>query len=179
MTTRSISGLSCNAPDVVLFPALLKSKQMPLKWWADGGLVYCENPNRNGAISSMFPTDALKQVTALLTPILADVKEHPSDYNVHIGTIRTFFNDFVAKVVYKAFAQDEAGGNVARTICDQFGKGLIERDQERQRALQESLQKHGPPKPLTAADLDRMKEKMEAHEKQVKEAINVETSNKG
>ena len=103
--------------NVVEQPAFLRSDQKPLKWWAQGGLVYCIDPNQpNDKPKWSQPLDALRRVAAGIKIFLKDITESPKDYVVTRAVLADFFNNFKSKVYDIAVLQDEQGGNfITRT----------------------------------------------------------------
>ena len=113
--------------NVVEQPPILKSGQKPLKWWADGGLVYCIDPNRPDRKPSYSqPLDALRRVVAGIKLFLADMHNSPGDYVVDKAVLATFFNEFKYKVFDVALLRDEQGGNVIQKTAEEFARSKRE-----------------------------------------------------
>lgn len=117
---------------VVKQPGFLLSNQKELEWWAEGGLVYCFNPNKEEkGRTYLQPLEALQRVATLIKLFVADCKEKPEDYAVKQGVMATFFNDFKTKVFDEALRQDEENGNAIRN----FNRDYAEAKQEMRREI--------------------------------------------
>jgi hypothetical protein len=132
MSNTIASSLSARRNKVVKFPAVMKSRQKPLEWWAEGGLVYCNNPNKpDKKPSSLFPTEALQQVRSVVITLLKDMKQYPNDYHVTVSVLKDFFDRFVREVHDEALRQDEEADDSVRRICNQYGEAVKVRNIER------------------------------------------------
>jgi hypothetical protein len=142
MSVYSFANGSPRQSKVVKFPALIKSNQKPLEWWAQGGLVWCSDPNKkDGKPVSAFPTEALMRVRSVIIPFLRAMKNHPNDYHVQVTVLKDFFNRFVSDVHDEALRQDEAVGDPVRSLCHQYGQGKAEAIKQRQLQLAEEQKK--------------------------------------
>jgi hypothetical protein len=104
---------NCSPHKVVSLPPFLKSTQLPFKWWAEGGLIWCADPNKPDQKPTYAqPQDALLRVSTGIKVWLPDIKEHPNHYVVTIQQVADFFDRFVKDVYYEALRQDENAGNI-------------------------------------------------------------------
>jgi hypothetical protein len=107
--------------NVVEQPPFLRSDQKPLKWWAEGGLVYCIDPNRpDKKPTYLQPVEALQRVATGIKIYVKDVKQNPKDYVVTQAMLATFFNDFKIKVFDVALEQDAAGGDLISKMSEEY-----------------------------------------------------------
>jgi hypothetical protein len=93
------------------------SNQKPLEWFAEGGLVYCINPNKpDKKPTYLQPLDALSRVAKTIKIFITDMHEKPKDYAVTQAVLANFFNEFKTKVFDIALEQDAQAGNmIAKT----------------------------------------------------------------
>jgi len=128
----SYSGqTSCTPAKVVEFPALIKSGQKPIRYWADGGLIYCIDPNKpDGKPSWGQPLDILRRVAMTIKLFVADMRKTPGDYHVTEQVLWNFFNRFKQEVFDEALLQDEKGGNVIENTNKAWAQTKKELGQE-------------------------------------------------
>jgi hypothetical protein len=128
--------------NVVEMPAFLRSDQKPLKWWAEGGLIYCINPNKPDKKPSYSqPVDALRRVAAGVKVFLADLHNKPGDYAINKAILANFFNDFKSKVFDVALEQDAQGGGLIERTAKEYAVAKKEMEIERQRELARAADK--------------------------------------
>jgi hypothetical protein len=159
MPVYSFAKGSPRQSKVVRFPAVIKSNQKPLEWWAQDGLVWCSNPNKkDGKPSSAFPTEALMRVRDVIIPFLRAMKNRPNDYHVQVRALQDFFNDFVKNVHDEALRQDEAAGDPVRSLCNQYGAGKAEAIKQRQLQIaEEQKQRQASSKGVFTVSRDALK----------------------
>ena len=105
--------------NIVEQPPFLRSDQKPLKWWAEGGLVYCIDPNRPDKKPTYSqPEDALARVAQGIKIYIKDIRQNPKDYVVTQAILANFFNDFKTKVFDVALEQDAQSGG----LIEEMGK---------------------------------------------------------
>jgi hypothetical protein len=133
-TIISYSGQKHKTQNLVVeLPAFLRSDQKPLKWWAEGGLVYCINPNKPDKKPTFSqPVDALRRVAAGVKVFLADLHNKPGDYAINHAVLASFFNDFKSKVFDVALEQDAQGGGLIERTAKEFAVAKKEMERERQ-----------------------------------------------
>ena len=136
MTILSYSGQKNRTQaNVVEQPAFLKSGLKPLKWWAEGGLIYCIDPNQPDKKPTFSqPLDALKRVAMGIKIFIADIDEKPQDYVVTRAVLANFFNDFKSKVFDVALEQDAQGGGFIEKTAKEFA--AAKREINRQKAIE-------------------------------------------
>ena len=94
---------------------MIKSGQKPLKYWAEGGLIMCADPNKPDSKPSYgHPQEVLLRVAQALKLFLRDMEKNPKDYHVTKTVIWNFLNEFRTKVYDVACLQDEQGGGLIR-----------------------------------------------------------------
>jgi len=130
----SYAGQKSHTPaKVVEFPALIKSGQKPIRYWAEGGLIYCVDPNKpDGKPSWGQPLDILRRVAASIKLFVTDMRKTPGDYHVTEQVLWNFFNRFKQEVFDEALLQDEKGGNIIKNTNEawtqtkkELGKELL------------------------------------------------------
>jgi len=123
--------------NVVEQPAFLNSDQKPLKWWADGGLVYCINPNQpDRKPTYLQPLSALRRVAMGIKIFMADMKEKPNDYAVTQAVLANFFNEFKLKVFDVALEQDAQNGGFIEQTNKEYA--VAKKEMMKQQAIEKA-----------------------------------------
>jgi len=140
--------------NVVEQPAFLRSDQKPLRWWAQGGLIYCIDPNQpNKKPTYSQPLDALRRVAYGIKIFMSDLRQNPQDYVITQQALANFFSDFKQKVFDVALEQDAQNGSFIERSRIEYTRSKEEA--EKQARIEEAAAKDKKPKIFLAPKASR------------------------
>jgi hypothetical protein len=97
-------GSDCRTCKVLRFPALFKTGYKPLKVWAEGGLVWFEDENKERT-NWLSPIEALERLVTLVTDYRPSMLELPHQFQIDKSVLLRFVDDFKENVYEEALKQ--------------------------------------------------------------------------